>query len=363
MRILVVAPDIVVPGSSGGSTHVHELVGGLRRRAEVLVLARRGSSGPGVAAIGRALRSFPAALRHVDVLTSLPEALAVARSFSPDAIYERCTAYGLGALLGVALGVPHLTMVLDQRYSWLSLLRARRVVATRLDVVPGAVRHKAVRVSWGANPALFDAGLDSAAARRELGLGDGFVIGYSGSFQVWHDVGLLAEVAQWIDARFLMVGDGDGRRAFARRIRELGVSDRFVLTGRVAYAEVPRLLAASDVCVAPFRPDLHGPSRRGGFSLDPLKVFETMALGKPTITIRADNIRALFVEGEHLLLYDPGDARGLLAALERVRDDPRSAREMAERGRQRVLERHTWDGHADHLIALFDEMITRREAS
>lgn len=363
MRILVVAPDILLPDSHGGSTHVQELVGGLRRHGDVLLLAREGSHAEGTAGVGRPLRRFPAALRHADAVRTLPRALAAARAFGPEVIYERCTAYGLGAMIGLALRVPHLTMVLDQRYSWLSLLRARRLVATRLDIVPAAVRDKAVKVSWGANPDVFDASLDGAPARRELGLGDAFVVGYSGSFKPWHGVELLADAAERLrdrDVRFLLVGDGDGRAALERDVASRGLADRFVFTGAVPYEEVPRLLAAADACVAPFRPELHGPSRTHGFSLDPLKVFETMALGKPTITIRAANIAALFDDGEHLLLFEPGDVPQLAAAIARLQDDRAFARALAERGRARVLARHTWAAHADQLVGLFHEMLAER---
>lgn len=363
MRILVVAPDILLPDSHGGSTHVHELVVGLRRHGEVLLLARAGSHAPQTIGIGRPLRRFPAALRHADAARNLPAALAAAREFRPEVIYERCTAYGLGAMIGIALRIPHLTMVLDQRYSWLSLLRAARLVATRLDIVPALVRDKATKVSWGANPDVFDASIDGAPARRELGLEGAFVVGYSGSFKAWHGVDLLADVAARLpdpSIRFLLVGDGDLRAELERTIAARGLADRFVFTGAVPYDRVPQLLAAADVCVAPFRPELHGPSRVHGFSLDPLKVFETMALGKPTVTIRAGNITALFDDGEHLLLFEPGDADELAAAIVRLQQDPALARRIAATGRERVLARHTWAAHADQLVGLFGEMLAER---
>lgn len=366
MRILVVATEILLPDHHGGSTHVHELVEHLREHGETLLLARRGSSGDGIAAIGRPMRRFPAALRHVDAARNFPRALAIARQFRPDVIYERCTSYGLGAMLSVAQGVPLLTMVLDQRYSWLSLLRARRLIATRADIVPAQVRNKTVKVSWGANPKLFDASLSKADARKKVGLGvEPFVVGYSGSFKPWHGVdGLVAAAGQLRDRNihYLMVGDGPLRADTERNVRELGLSDRFHFTGSVDYDEVPGLLAASDVCAAPFDPDQHGPSRRHGFTLDPLKVFEYLALGKPTVTIRAPNIEALFGDGEHLLLVTPGKPTELAEAIARLMDDPKLAQRTARAGRERVLQRHTWGAHAGHLAQVFRELVAEQAA-
>lgn len=144
-------------------------------------------------------------------------------------------------------------------------------------------------------------------------------------------------------------------------MRELGLADRFVLTGSLPYDEVPAALAAADLCVAPFVPERHGPSRARGFVLDPLKVFESLAMGKPTITIQAANIEALFRDGEHLRLTPPGDPQALAEAIAQVMDEPAAARAQAEAGRQQVLRHHTWRAHAEHLVRLFSEM--RADAS
>lgn len=364
LRILVVASDVKIPDQHGGSTHVQELVAGLRAHGEVMLLASEGSSGPGVRGVGRPARRWPPLLRHVDAWTALPAALREARAFGPDVIYERCTSYGLGAMLSGRLGVPMLAMVLDQRYSWLSLWRARHLVATRLDLIPRSVRHKGVKVGWGANPRRFNAELSGAPARAQLGLGDAFVVGYSGTFRDWHGLDELVEVATYLldtPVRFLLVGDGPERGRIERLAGERGVADRFIITGRVPYDDVPELLAASDACVAPFMPDRHGPSRRHGFILDPLKVFEYLALGKPTVTIDAGNIAALFRDPEHLRMVPAGDAEAMAGALRRLMDDPDTARHMAARGRAHVLASYTWDAHAAQLARLFHGMIGPRD--
>jgi glycosyltransferase involved in cell wall biosynthesis len=367
MRTLVVATDTLLPDHHGGSTHVQELARHLGEHGPTLVLARRGSSDEGaaevtIAGVGRPMPRL-SALRQVGALASLRAALPVAKRFAPDAIYERCTSYGLGALLGQALGVPVLTMILDQRYSWVSLALARRLVATRLDLVPAVVRHKAVQVSWGANAERFRPDLPGAPARARYGLGDAFVVGYSGSFKPWHGIDVLVDAAAHLrdrPVRFLLVGDGPERAELEGRAEALGLRDRFVLTGAVPYAEVPGLLAAADLCVAPFVPARHGPSRTRGFVLDPLKVFEYLALQKPTVTIQAANIEALFTDGEHLRLVPPEKPAALARAIAEAMDDPAAAAARARAGHERVLARHTWRAHATQLQGLFRQI--RREA-
>ena len=53
-------------------------------------------------------------------------------------------------MLTTALNIV-LCMVLDEWFSPLSLRKAKRVIATNTELVPGWARDKAVKVSWGAN--------------------------------------------------------------------------------------------------------------------------------------------------------------------------------------------------------------------
>ncbi len=364
MRILLVATDVQVPGSHGGSTHVGELMAGLSKRADTLLLARSDSTGEAVVPLGQPLRHANKPLRHVDAARLFPRAYQLAKRFGPDVIYERCSSYGLGAMLSLATSAPLLTMVLDERYSWLSLLRAETLVATELSLIPRQVRHKAVAVHWGANVDHFAAGLDAALSRRALGLrADAFVVGYAGSFKSWHGLEGLVQVATILKPRgahFLMIGDGPCRLEIERAVRQRGLTECFSFLGQIPYEDVPRSLAAADVCVAPFDPDKHRPSRElGSFVLDPLKVFEYLAMQKPTVTIRAENLLRIFRDREHLLLYEPNDQAALAQALLWVLEHPEEAARMANKGRELVLAEYTWQAHADHLHALFERMSRR----
>lgn len=364
MRILLVATDVQVPGSHGGSTHVAELFAGLSKRADTLLLAREDSYGDRVVPLGKPLRHHRQILRHLDPARLLPRAWREVSAFRPEVIYERCSSYGLGAMLSVAFDAPLLTMLLDERFSWFSLLRADKLVATRLDLIPRSMRAKAELVHWGANVERFAASLDYDAARAAAGFSaHDFVVAYSGSFKLWHGLEALVEVAdRWRDAavRFLMVGDGPCRVEIEAVLRQRGLGDRFVFTGSLPYEQVPRVMAAADVCVAPFDPTRHAPSReRGSFVLDPLKVFEYLAQQKPAVTIRAENLLKIFGDGEHLRLYAPGDVDELIGCLKWVHGHREEAARMARRGYELVLAKYTWQAHADHLYRLFEGMLRR----
>lgn len=363
MRILYVAQNIPLPGTHGGSTHVTEVTRALRKLGnEVLVIARSGSTGAGVAGIGMGAPS--GALRHVVAPLIFPAAYWHARRFRPDVVYERYSSYGLGVVLGRALGVPVVSMILDETATRITLGGARVLVTTAPEIIPERYRHKAVEVSWGANVDMFHPGVGAAELRAQLGFSPHhFVVGYTGAFYRWHGLDTLVESAMLLakerratNVRYLLVGDGERRAQIAAAVAASGIPERFVTIGKVPYVEVPRYVAASDLCVAPYNPSAHEPFKKKGLFLDPLKVFEYMAARKPTITLDSPNMRKMFGHREQALLVAPGRPAALAAAIVELLEDGRLRERIAARGYQAVLERHSWAAHGKHLTEIFSSL-------
>jgi glycosyltransferase involved in cell wall biosynthesis len=357
VKILYLAPNIVVPGSHGGSTHVTSVTRALRERGhDVLVVARRGSREPGTIAVGVGLAPV---IQHLMPLVYAPLVLGHARRFSPDVIYERYSAFGLGVLLGRALRVPTVLMTLDRDASRISLAGAARIVATSDSFIPRRYRSKLRLVSWGTDPRAFE-GEDGGEVRRALAPSGERVVVYTGSCATWHGLDVLVEAAaswQGPPAVFAIVGDGED----LARVRDLAASRRggarVTFTGRVPHDRVAAYVAAADVCVAPYAPARHPIFRKHGMDRDPLKVLEYLAAGKPTITIDTPRMRALFAAGNEIVLVPPEDAGALGAALRELFADPARASSLATAGRQRVLRDYTWAKHAADLDRIFLEAI------
>ena len=357
MRILFVAPNIEVPGTNGGSTHVTEVVSHLRERDEVLLIARRGSQLGQTLALGSATPGK--GLRQLNAARLALRALPAVRQFAPEVIYERGSAFGLGAMLGRALSVPSLCMVLDEHQTAFSLRRARRLIATREDIVPVEHRHKLTLVRWGANTRAFRPDLDASELRASLGIApQQRVVGYTGAFYAWHGLeGLVraAERLRELDVKFLLVGEGERSAAIAAQIAAAGLGPRFVLPGRVPYVEVPRYVAACDVYAAPYNPASKlGPA--GDFIYDPLKLFEAMAAGKPVVTLRAGNIAAMFQDERDIVLFEPGNDADLADKLRALLLDPARRARIGAAARATVEANFSWSAHTAVLRQLFAEM-------
>lgn len=365
MRILFVAPNISLPGTNGGSTHVTEVVRALRRRHEVHVLARIGSHGDGISGIGLGPGG---PVRYLMPFLHFPAAYPIARRFRPDAIYERFSAQGLGVFLGRLLDVPVISMILEPTATLFTYEGADKLITTAPHLVPVRYRHKVVEVSWGANIDTFRPDISGSAIRQRLGIAsDEIVAAYVGAFYHWHGLDVLVAAAEAIERdasapkiRYLLVGDGEVRRDIEARIGAAGLSHRFVLTGRVPYNDVPAHIAAANFCLATYDPVRHDESRRHGMYMDPLKVFEYLAMGQATITFESANMGRLFKHGENALLVAPGQTAPLAHALIQLATDPALCQRLGQAGRALVEHKHSWQAHGEHLGNLFEALIDER---
>ncbi|MGB7157566.1 MAG: glycosyltransferase family 4 protein [Tepidisphaeraceae bacterium] len=128
--------------------------------------------------------------------------------------------------------------------------------------------------------------------------------------------------------RFLWVGDGLLRSAFERRIAELNLKDRFILTGLVPPSRIPELTNAMDVLVHP--------SRREGLAR---AIVQGQLAGCPAIAYDIDGNREGLIEGETGFALPPFDQKQLAEKLAMLVSDEPKRRAMGEAGRRFALAR------------------------
>jgi glycosyltransferase involved in cell wall biosynthesis len=172
------------------------------------------------------------------------------------------------------------------------------------------------------------------AVRRELGLSeDDIAVGTIA--RLFHMKGhddLLdlapALCGHFPRLKFLWIGDGLLRGAFEGRIAEMGLKDRFILTGLVPPSKIPELTNAMDILVHP--------SRREGLAR---AIPQGELAGKPVITYDIDGNREGMIDGVSGFLLPPFDVGKLKESLERLLEDAALRRRMGEAGREFALGR------------------------
>ncbi|MGH2813190.1 MAG: glycosyltransferase family 4 protein [Actinomycetota bacterium] len=88
-----------------------------------------------------------------------------------------------------------------------------------------------------------------------------------------------------------------------------------------------------------------------------LAAIEAMASGTPVICSRVGGLPEVVVDGESGFLVEPGDVRGLRAAIERLVRDPACAERMGRAARRRVLSHFTWDACAQRCLPAYASLL------
>ncbi|MEP6637331.1 MAG: glycosyltransferase family 4 protein, partial [Acidobacteriota bacterium] len=253
------------------------------------------------------------------------------------------------------------------RYERLNLAAAARVFVVS-DVErknlesAGLPAEKIIVNPNGVDTQVFRPNVGGNRVRAELGVGDAqTLVGFVGSFGPWHGVLILAEAIKLLFAdsslRFLLVGTGSLQGEMQRVLSAEDEAGRVIFAGAVAHEEVPALLDACDILVSPHVPLAGG----ADFFGSPTKLFEYMAMGKGIVASRLGQIGEVLSDEETALLVEPGDARELSTAINRLANSPALRERLGTAARQAAIERHTWKRNALNVVETYRSWLAEGE--
>ena len=193
------------------------------------------------------------------------------------------------------------------------------------------------------------AATDSQRMRDKYGLGkDDLVLFFMG--WIYDFAGLqeaVLELARYREARpdlkLLIVGEGEFYPRLQEIVRENHVEESVVFTGKVPYTEIPELIAAADVALLPAHDN---EIMRNAV---PIKIYEYLAMHKPTICTKLSGIMREFGHNCGILYIEkPDDAVGVAANL--TREDVQTLKMQAKQ----FIEDYDWD----KITARFEGTLT-----
>jgi glycosyltransferase involved in cell wall biosynthesis len=174
-----------------------------------------------------------------------------------------------------------------------------------------------------------------ADLRRELGLGQGPVIVYTGNFDRRQGVEALVDavpgvLARFADAVLLLVGGEPEQVSRLRsRAERLGVENAVQFAGRRPLEEMPEFMGLAAVLVSPRVEPL----------VTPLKIYAYMASGKPIVATDLPTHTNVLDEASAILVEPTAEglARGIAQALA----DPARGERLGREARRRAEQHHT----------------------
>jgi glycosyltransferase involved in cell wall biosynthesis len=150
---------------------------------------------------------------------------------------------------------------------------------------------------------------------------------------------LVPIVAGCPAARLLVVGRGERgeERELLRLAERAGVAAAIDYRGWAEPAQIPALLAESDLALVPMNDTLINRAR----SL--AKLLELMAAGLPIVAGRVGQVAEYIEDGRSGLLVAPGDPAALARATLALLSDPALRERLGKGARARVAQHYTWD--------------------
>lgn len=320
----------------------------------------------------RAAAKGPPGLREWREITLLADAIvALCREWRPDVLHAHSPALcGKAALIaGRKLGIR---VVYEVRAFWedaavsngtgsAGSLKYRLTRALESHVVAGADAVVTIcqglkddLVARGTDPAKItispngvDLSLFGAAATRDdalarqLGLGQGPVIGFIGSFYDYEGLDdLIAAMPLLVQrqpgARLLLVGGGPLEEQLRAQAAASSAERAIRFVGRVPHSEVERYYALVDIMAYPRK------KSRLTDLVTPLKPLEAMAQHQLVAASDVGGHRELIRHGTTGTLFAPDDPAACAAALAELLDDRAAWAARRKAGRDHVERCHDW---------------------
>jgi len=285
------------------------------------------------------------------------------REFRPDIVHLEEEPWGVAALetalICRRLRVPFAFFTWENTDGRLPLLlrviqrfvfaNARAAVAGNREA--GMLRQRAgfrgavsVLPQLGVDVGRFSPGADNGGA-------DVPVVGFVGRLVLGKGIMALLDSVARIDAPFrvMVVGNGPLRTEVLARARALGLDGKLVLHDAVRHHEVPEYLQRMSLLVLPSRTTATWKEQFGHV------LIEAMACGVPVVG--SDSGAIPEVIGDAGVVVPEGDVTALTRAISQLLADPARRRELAARGRARVLSQYTNESIAQRLVTVWDQVL------
>lgn len=151
-----------------------------------------------------------------------------------------------------------------------------------------------------------------------------------------------------LDAVLDLYGRGDSEAALRALASDLGIADRVAFHGRIPLEDVPGVLAAADIGLAPTRLDRFTALTVSG------KVYEYAAMRRPIVASRLPTVERDF-PGDAVATYPSGDHEAMAAGIIRLVDDD-ALRARAVAAAADVVNDLSWDRVSAGYVSLVDAL-------
>jgi glycosyltransferase involved in cell wall biosynthesis len=145
---------------------------------------------------------------------------------------------------------------------------------------------------------------------------------------------------------FYIVGDGRLENKLKKLSADLGLTNRVKFAGSKPYADLPKILKASDIFIRPSLTEGLGNS-----------FLEAMAAGLPIIGTLAGGIKDFLIDGRTGLVCEPKNSASIVLAVEKLMALAGNQRESIKQNSLNLIrEKYDWNIIAKKMSELFNQL-------
>lgn len=160
----------------------------------------------------------------------------------------------------------------------------------------------------------------------------------------------IAKLRAERDIDLIVIGKPQPKGRVASALERLGLTDIVTTISGVSDEDLARLYGEAEIAIVP--------SLYEGFSLP---AIEAMSCGVPVVATTGGALpEVVGVNGETGLLVEPNNPDALVEAIGRLLDDAALRQRLGVAGRERVIERFTWQVTAKGTAACYDAILNHQ---
>lgn len=253
----------------------------------------------------------------------------------------------------------HSDIVRQKKLMWLYrpflrwfLARAYRILVTSSNLLESSRYLSPYKAKCVVVPLSIDLNEFGHPAHKEFDLGispNDRIVLFVGRLSYYKGLEYLIEAMQEVEAKLLIVGEGELRRELEEKARVLKVDHKIVFLGKVSEEELKYCYQICDVFVLP--------------SVEPSEAFgivqmEAMAYGKPVVnTNLPTGVPYVSVDGETGFTVPPRDSKALAEALNKILNDKELAAKFSKNALTRVRERFSREKMLEKIYSIYKNLI------
>jgi glycosyltransferase involved in cell wall biosynthesis len=192
---------------------------------------------------------------------------------------------------------------------------------------------------------------------KELGVDGKTVIGFIGSFVQYEGLEYIVDAVELLvqkgkkDIVALMVGDGAVSVEVQQRVKDKGLDEYFIFTGRIPHEEVEGYYSLVDIAPLP----------RKGLPVcemvSPLKPFEAMAMGKVVLSSNVAALAEIVQDGYNGMLFEKDNVQDLAEKIEILANDEELREKLGKQAREWVEKERDWKMLSQRLVNVYKGLL------